>query len=148
VNEGNPEEGGTVRVWRVPVAHLIVKAGGAVLFAVLAALSVDDPQFVLLALVAMVGLAALAMRDALAPVRVAADDTGLTVVAGYSGRRRLTWPEVSAIRVDERRRILLNTRLLEIETGDDLYLFSAFDLGADVEDAAEELKALRARSLH
>jgi hypothetical protein len=136
-----------VRLWRVPVVHLVVKTGGAILFAVLAALSVDDPQFVLLALVAAVGLAALALRDALAPVRVAADTAGLTVVAGYAGRRRLTWPEVTAIRVDERRRILIHTRLLEIETSDDLYLFSAFDLGADVQDAAEELRGIRARAI-
>ncbi|OLT19342.1 hypothetical protein BJF79_47905 [Actinomadura sp. CNU-125] len=52
------------------------------------------------------------------------------MTAGYAGRRRIPWDEVAAVRVDERRRLLLHTRLLEIETSDDLHLFSRFDLGA------------------
>ena len=139
---------GEQRSWRVPAAQTIVKAGAAVGFALLAVLSLDDPPFVLLAGIATAGLAALALRDVLAPVRVSADTEGVTVVTGYAGRRRLPWPSVTAVRVDERRRLLLHTRLLEIETGDGLHLFSAFDLGEDVREAAAELQRLRVRGDH
>jgi hypothetical protein len=139
VNEGN----GAERRWRVPPAHPVLKAAAAGAFALLAVWSQDDRPFLLLAVVAAAGLAALALRDVIAPVRVAADGEGVTVVTGYAGRRRVPWPSVREIRVDERRRLLLSSRLLEIETDDDLYLFSAFDLGDDVRDAAEALRRLR-----
>jgi hypothetical protein len=139
VNEGN----GAERRWRVPPAHPVLKAAAAGAFALLAVWSQDDRPFLLLAVVAAAGLAALALRDVIAPVRVAADGEGVTVVTGYAGRRHVPWPSVREIRVDERRRMLLSSRLLEIETDDDLYLFSAFDLGDDVRDAAEALRRLR-----
>jgi hypothetical protein len=140
------EERGAPRSWRVPATHIALKAGAAVVVATLAALSAEDRQLLLLAGVAALGFAALALRDVLAPVRVAADPSGVTVVRGYAGRRRLSWPDITAIRVDERRRLLLHTRLLEIETGDDLFLFSAYDLGADVRDVAAELERIRPRA--
>jgi hypothetical protein len=139
---------GGERSWRVPVAQVVLKAGAAAAFALLAVLSVDDRPFLLLAGIATAGLAALALRDVLAPVRVAADAEGVTVVTGFAGRRRLPWPAVTALRVDERQRLLLHTRLLEIETEGDLHLFSAFDLGEDVRDVAAELERLRARADH
>jgi hypothetical protein len=126
---------GGERSWRVPVAQVVLKAGAAA-------------PFLLLAGIATAGLAALALRDVLAPVRVAADAEGVTVVTGFAGRRRLPWPAVTALRVDERQRLLLHTRLLEIETEGDLHLFSAFDLGEDVRDVAAELERLRARADH
>lgn len=139
---------GEEKRWRVPPAQVALKCAAAVVVAGLAVLSGSDRQLLLLAAVAAIGLAALAARDLVAPVRVAADPDGLTVVTGYAGRRRVPWSEVAAIRVDERRRLLLHTRLLEIETADDLYLFSAFDLGADVHDAADDLYRIRARTDH
>ncbi len=36
--------------------------------------------------------------------------------------------------------------MLEIETSNDLHLLSAFDLGSDVHDVADELYRLRART--
>ncbi|MFB4314281.1 PH domain-containing protein [Actinomadura sp. 21ATH] len=138
------EAGGAERRWRVPPAHVVLKAAGAAAFAVLGLVSRDDRPFLLLALVAAAGMAALALRDVLAPVRVAADPGGVTVVSGYAGHVRIPWDEVAAVRVDERRRLLLHTRLLEIETAGDLHLFSAYDLGGDVQDVAAELERLRA----
>ncbi|MFD0684826.1 PH domain-containing protein [Actinomadura fibrosa] len=137
---------GAERRWRVPAKQVVAKCAAAVAVAVLAAASAGDVQRLLLAGVAAAGLGALALRDLLAPVRVAADRDGVTIVAGYAGHRRVPWEEVTAIRVDERRRLLLHTRLLEIETADDLHLFSAFDLGADVHDVADALYRLRART--
>ncbi|QFG20455.1 PH domain-containing protein [Actinomadura sp. WMMB 499] len=131
------------REWRVPFAQVAAKWAATAAAAVLAAASAGDRQFLLLAGAAAIGLAALALRDVLAPVRVAADTGAVTVVAGYAGRRRIPWDEVAAVRVDERRRLLLHTRLLEIETADDLHLFSRFDLGAEVDDVAAALGELR-----
>ncbi|MEV5827346.1 PH domain-containing protein [Spirillospora sp. NPDC052242] len=131
------------REWRVPVAQVAAKGAAAVAVAALAAVSAGDRQFLLLAAAAAAGLAALALRDVLASVRLAADAAGVTVVTGYAGRRRIPWGEVAAVRVDERRRLLLHTRLLEIETADDLHLFSRFDLGAEVDDVAAALGELR-----
>ncbi|MFA1550936.1 PH domain-containing protein [Actinomadura chokoriensis] len=137
---------GARRRWRVPPGQVAVKCAAAAAVTALAVLYGHDPQFVFLAAAAAVGLNALALRDLVAPVRLAADEGGLTVVTGYAGRRRVAWDEISAIRVDERRRLLLRTRMLEIETADDLHLLSAFDLGADVHDVADELYRLRART--
>ncbi|WP_089325045.1 PH domain-containing protein [Actinomadura meyerae] len=139
-------EAGSRRSWRVPPGHVTVKCAAAAAVTALIVLYSHDPQFLFLAAAAAIGLNALALRDLVAPVRLAADEDGLTVVAGYAGHRRLRWDEVTAIRVDERRRLSLRTRMLEIETGDDLHLLSAFDLGADVHDVADELYRVRART--
>ncbi|MEU9017879.1 PH domain-containing protein [Actinomadura sp. NPDC048394] len=139
-------DGHEVRRWRVPPKVVGAKCAAAAAVAALAALSGGDSERLLLAGVAALGLAAVALRDLLAPVRVAADRDGVTVVTGYAGHRRISWDAVTAIRVDERRRLLLHTRMLEIETADDLHLFSAFDLGADVHDVADDLYHLRART--
>ncbi|TMQ89056.1 PH domain-containing protein [Actinomadura soli] len=134
------------RRWRVPPAQVAVKCAGAAAVTALAVLYSHDPQFLFLAIAAAAGLNVLALRDLVAPVRLAADGDGVTVVTGYAGRRRVPWDAVTSIRVDERRRLLLHTRILEIETADDLHLLSAFDLGADVHDVADELYRLRART--
>ncbi|MFA1544288.1 PH domain-containing protein [Actinomadura monticuli] len=139
-------DAGEQRRWRVPPGHVAVKCAAAAAVTALIVLYSHDPQFLFLAAAAAIGLNALALRDLVAPVRLAADGDGLTVVTGYAGRRRIGWEEIGAIRVDERRRLLLHTRMLEIETADDLHLFSAFDLGSDVHDVADELYRLRART--
>jgi hypothetical protein len=90
-----------------------------------------------------VGLTAYGLRDVLAPVRLAADATGLDVTRGYAGRRHLDWSDVERVRVDERLRLGVRSQLLEIDADVELYLFSRFDLGTDPEDAAEAVLALR-----
>lgn len=125
---------------------MAVKCAAAAAVTALIVLYSHDPQFLFLAAAAAIGLNGLALRDLVAPVRLAADGDGLTVVTGYAGHRHIRWDEVTAIRVDERRRLLLHTRMLEIETVDDLHLLSAFDLGSDVHDVADELYRLRART--
>ncbi|WP_242894720.1 PH domain-containing protein [Actinomadura litoris] len=134
---------GVAARWRVPTKQIVAKCAAAAVAAALAVANAGDAERLLLAGVAAAGLAALALRDLIAPVRVAADPGGLTIVTGYASRRHVPWSRVTAIRVDERRRLLLHTRLLEIETTDDLHLFSAFDLGADVHDVAEALYRIR-----
>ncbi|ADG88394.1 hypothetical protein TBS_06880 [Thermobispora bispora] len=126
--------------WRVPWQIIAVKAAGAVLCAVLAV--AGDPGQLFLAGVAALGFAGLALRDLLVPVRLAAGPDGL-VIAGLTGRRRIPWDRVRGIRAEAYRRYGITTELLEIDTGDDVHLFSRWDLGARVPDVAGALARLR-----
>lgn len=121
----------------------MLKAAAALACAVMAVLSIGDRAFLLLAGIGTVALAGFALRDILIPVRLAADPTGVTVVRGFAGRRHIPWPEIERIRVYESRRYGLRTRLLEIDTGDSVHLFGAGDLGAEPEEVADRLRAMR-----
>ena len=68
------------------------------------------------------------------------------MVTGFAGRRQLGWAQIEAITVDRRGHRGLRTELLEIDAGDSLHLFSRNDLGADPEDVATMLRALRSGS--
>lgn len=131
------------RRWRVPAAPAVAKLAGAVLLAVIAASSGADREFLLLAGAAALALAAWGLRDVLAPVRLAADEEGVTVVRGYAGRRRIPWADVERVGVGEHRGLGRRTPILEIDTGEALHLFSRYDLGAPCEDVERELAALR-----
>lgn len=114
---------------------LLALLGGLVAVAV--AVPVGDQVRRVLALVAALGLIAFAVRDLVNPVRLVAGPNGLTVARGLIGYRRVFWFEVERIRVDRRARLGLTTRMLEIDLGENLYLFSASDLGVAPETAAE-----------
>src|SRR5512132_3065719 len=105
--------------WRVDRRLALLKAVGVPVFALIAFALRDDLPGLVLAVVAAVVLAVYAMRDVIAPVRLAADQDGVTVVTGFAGRRRIPWDEVERIRVDVRSRLGLRAELLEIDTGDD-----------------------------
>lgn len=146
---GGPAEGGQPAgpvdsvSYRVDKRLLAVKVVGFVVFA-LAALGFHDDR----ATLAFSGLAALilgvyALRDVIAPVRLSADREGLTVVAGYAGHHRLSWDEVERVRVDERRRLGTRSNLVEIDGGEQLYLFSSYDLNAAPQDVVDALNSLR-----
>jgi hypothetical protein len=139
--------GPPARQWRVVPAHPLVKAAGAVLFAVIAMVSAlsaaGDRGLALLAGVAAAGLLVFAARDVLAPVRLSADENGVTVIHGFTGHRHIPWAEVQSIRLGERQRLGRTTRLVEIDTGERLHLLSSYDLGAQPEDVTEELRHLR-----
>jgi hypothetical protein len=138
--------GRPARQWRVPLAHPLVKAAGAAVFAAIAvfsAIPAGDRGLTLLAGIAAVGLLVLAARDVLAPVRLAADEGGVTVIRGFAGHRHIPWAQVRSIRLDERQRLGRTTRLVEIDTGERLHLLSSYDLGVPPEDVTEELRRLR-----
>ena len=117
------------------------KIAGALIFGVAAL--VGDPLQLMLAGTGAAVLAALALRDLLVPVRLVADTVGVTVVTGFARRRWLAWSQVERVRVDERARLGLRSQLLEIDTGDNLYFFSAYELSAQCAEVADELAALR-----
>lgn len=124
--------------WSVPGRVAAVEAAAAALFAG-AALLAGDPVGRWVAALAALVVAVLALRDVLARTRLAADGDGLTVIRGFAGRQQIPWAEVAAIRVDRRTRLGLSSRLLEVDTGETLHLFSGRELGADPADVAAAL---------
>jgi hypothetical protein len=148
--------------WRirpvVPVAKLL---GAVAIVALVLAFGRDDPVQWFLAAAVALGLAGWALRDVIAPVRLAADPDGVTVIVGFAGRRRLAWSDIERVRIDRRDRLGLRTGLatgawsfgrrgesrkaglLEIDAGDYLYLFGRYDLGAEPEEVLASLRALR-----
>jgi hypothetical protein len=130
--------------WRIKPVLPVTKLMGAVAVVVLAAaFGGRDPIRWGIAVVAAVGLSLWALRDLIAPVRLTADATGVTVLAGFARRRHVPWPQIERVRVDRRAHRGLRSEFLELDTGDAIYLFSANDLGALPEDVAAELADLR-----
>ncbi|MFC8845735.1 MULTISPECIES: PH domain-containing protein [unclassified Micromonospora] len=137
----------SARQWRVPAALPAVKLVGAAVLVGLGLLFADGDRVPpVLAGVAAAGLAGWAVRDLLAPVRLAVDPAGITVARGFAGRRRLGWAAVEAITVDRRPRLGLSTEVLEIDAGESLHLFGRYDLDAPPGEVAEALRAARAAS--
>ncbi|WP_432983530.1 PH domain-containing protein [Dactylosporangium sp. CA-233914] len=134
----------TTRQWRVSPGFTALKCGVTVVLALAAAFFAEDRPALSAAVVAALVAGAYALRDLLAPARLAADADGITVVTGYAGRRHVPWREVERIRVESRSRAGLRSDLLEIDTGDTLHLLSTYDLNARPADVAEELEAIRA----
>ena len=105
-------------------------------------LSGDSAQLLVAAAAALV-LGAMALRDLIAPIRLAADPEGITVVTGFATRRRLAWSQVERIRVDVHRRFGLRSELVEIDIGETLFLFSSYELGAPCDEVVDTLRAIR-----
>lgn len=133
------------RQWRVPPILPAVKSAGALVLVALGLLfsGADRVPLVLAGLAAAV-LLGWAARDVVAPVRLAVDTDGITVVRGFAGRRSLPWSAVEAIRVERRTRRGLTAETLEIDAGESLHLFGRYDLDAPPEEVAEALRAVRA----
>jgi hypothetical protein len=133
--------------WRVRPVLPIAKLLGAVALVVLVVVfGREDPVQWFIAIAVAAGLLGWAARDLIAPVRLSADTSGITMVVGYLRRRHVAWPQVERVRVDRRVRLGLRNPLLEIDTGDSLHLFSMHELGADPEEVAGALNALRANA--
>jgi hypothetical protein len=133
---------GSVR-FRVDQRLVVAKVAGTVIFVLVALAFHGDPARVALAGLAAIVLGVYAARDIAAPERLAADAEGVTVITGFAGHRRLRWEEIQLVRVDERKRLGTRSGMLEIDTGETIHLFSAYDLGATVYDAAEAIDAVK-----
>ncbi|MCM0674609.1 PH domain-containing protein [Micromonospora phytophila] len=132
------------RQWRVSPVLPVLKLTGAVALAALALLLYEgDLVQLALAVVTAVALAGWAARDLVAPVRLAVDREGVTVISGFAGRRRLPWSSIEAIAVDRRARMGLTSEVLEIDAGESLHLFGRHDLGAEPAEVADTLHAAR-----
>ena len=133
--------------WRVrPVLPIAKLLGAVALVLLVVAFGGEDPVQWFVAIVVAATLTGWAVRDLIAPVRLSADTSGVTMVVGFLRRRHVAWPQIDRIRVDSRERMGLRNRLLEIDAGDSLHLFSEHELGTDPEEVAEALNALRANA--
>lgn len=122
---------------------IVLKVAGAVFFLAAGVLSAPEPVGLAIGLVGAAALSGLAVRDLVAGVRLAADPAGVTVVTGFAGRRRLAWTDIEQIRVDRRSRFGIGTELVEIDAGEQLYLFSANELGEPCEQVVDTLREMR-----
>lgn len=131
-------------VWRVPGKVPAAKlAAAAVLLTVGLVFADGDAVRLVLAVVVAAALVLWAARDLVAPVRLAADPDGVTLVAGFAGRRHLAWSQIERVQVDARPRMGIRTEMLEIDAGESLHLFSEYDLGAPPAEVAAALQPLR-----
>ncbi|HLT10280.1 MAG TPA: PH domain-containing protein [Micromonosporaceae bacterium] len=138
---GSGSPGGAVG-FRVPAQVTVAKFGTAAVL-LIAGLLFAEGASAGVALAAAVAVAAYGARDLAARERLRADAGGVVVVRGYARRRRLAWSEIERVRVDRRMRLGARTELLEVDAGDELYLYSRFDLGVDVADALAAIEAVR-----
>ncbi|MER7370511.1 PH domain-containing protein [Nonomuraea wenchangensis] len=99
-----------------------------------------DHGGVFLAVPGAVVLGAMGLRDLLVPERLAADESGITVVHGFAGHQHVPWDEIQDVTVDVRRRWGLRSEMLEVDTGDHLHLFSPHELGASPTEVAAALR--------
>lgn len=129
--------------WRVRGEFLALKIVAALVLAAVTVLSLGDPRGAILVGVAAVVAAVLALRDVLVPVRLSVDGEGLVLVKGFAGSERVRWSAVERIRVDTRTRFTSRTELLEIDTGEKIFLLSRFDLGVPCQEVADELRSFR-----
>ena len=130
--------------WRIKPVLPVTKLMGAVAVVVLAvAFAGRDPVRWALAAIVALALAGWALRDLIAPVRLAADADGVTVLTGFARRRRVPWDRIERVRVDRRIHRGLRSETLELDAGDAIYLFGAHELGALPEDVAAALHELR-----
>lgn len=133
--------------WRIKPVLPVTKGLGAVAVVVLVtAFGRDDAVQWVLAGAVTIGLALWALRDLVAPIRLAADAEGVTVIDGFARRRWLPWAQIDRVRLDRRERLGLTTEMLEIDAEEALYLYSLHDLGADPHDVLAELEQLRAEN--
>jgi hypothetical protein len=125
-------------MWRVRRELAVFKILGGLVCAGLAVFwwVGGDVRGVILAVPAAVLLGAMGLRDVLAPVRLAVDESGITVVHGFAGKRHVPWEAIWDIKVDVRRRWGLRSEMLEIDTGDHLHIFSPHELGASPTEVA------------
>lgn len=130
------------RDFRVPTWVIVAKFGGGGALA-LAGLLTGERVPGAVGLLAAVGFALYGLRDVLARDRLHADGQGVTTVRGFAGRRHLDWSQIERIRLDERLRFGARTQLLELDAGDEIYLLSRFDLGAEPREVLRVLTALR-----
>jgi hypothetical protein len=130
--------------WRIKPVLPVTKGIGVVAVLVLAvAFAGRDPIRWGLATLVAILLAIWAVRDLVAPVRLTADENGVTVVTGFARRRHLPWAQVERVRVDVASRRGLRSELLELDAGDAIFLFSAHELGALPDEVATALGDLR-----
>lgn len=101
----------------------------------------SDPRGRVLFGVAALVLAAISAHGTLLRPRLAADEQGIHLRTLH-GRVDLVWAETRT-RLRTTRRLGRDAETLEIEAGDQLFVFGRLELGADPRDVLDVLRALR-----
>jgi hypothetical protein len=114
---------------------------GAVLF-IGTAIGTGDRSGRLIYLAAGLLLAVVAASDLIFRVRLVVSSAGISVHAPTT-RLRIDWADIDIVRVDERSRLGLSARTLEIDAGEQLVLLSQRSLGQDARTVAAEIDAFR-----
>lgn len=142
-----PDHDVTASRWRVrPTVPVLKLTGAVVLVGLGLLLGAGDPVPIGVTVLAAAVLLGWAIRDLVAPVRLAIDPAGVTVIRGFAGRRHLDWARIERIAVDDRPRLGLRSQTLELDAGDSLHFFSRHDLGAEPDEVAEILRAAKFHS--
>lgn len=125
-----------------PDRRLAAFAGAAAAgFAGVTVFLIDAPGRILTGLAACL-LACVAVDGLLGVARLTVSASGLDV-RSLTRRRFLAWPQIDSLAVEERSRLGLAGRALEIDAGEDLILLSGRALGADPRDVLAVLEAFR-----
>jgi hypothetical protein len=132
---------GSVR-FGVPTRIIVAKLGAAAVLAIVALFAPNRSQ-VVTGLIAAVGLGVYGLRDVLARERLRAGPDGVLAGRGLAGHSRLAWADIERVRIDSRNRLGARGHLLEIDAGEQIFLYSRFDLGVDPADAAIALESVR-----
>ena len=127
--------------FRVDRRLTIWKFVGVVVFVAVPVLMGSSTASIAVGAAVAAGLALYGLRDVLAPVRLAVDGTGATVVTGFAGHRRLAWAEIERVRLERRRRG--TSELLEVDAGESLHFFSRYELGMPPSDALDLVRRVR-----
>ncbi|PKW13501.1 PH domain-containing protein [Saccharopolyspora spinosa] len=128
------------RQWSTPVG--LITCGWALAAAAAAWwLLAESPVDRLFIGVLVLALAATAAHGSICRPRLRADLDGVTV-RGLRGPRHWPWPAVT-IRVRHDRRFGRTVQALELDAEPELVVLTRLDLGADPQEVADELRALR-----
>jgi hypothetical protein len=107
----------------------------------------DDAAGRLLAALSVLILGGYAVTDIVFWPRLTASGRGLRIRTP-TDRTDLPWADIDAIRVDERSRLGLQSRTLEIDAGPQLVVFSRRMLGEDPRTVLDVLEAFDPRRPH
>jgi Bacterial PH domain len=127
--------------FRVPTRVIVAKFAVALLLLALT-LAFAVHEQVPIGVVATLAFAAYAARDVVARERLRADSDGIVAARGYAGRRRLDWSEVQRFTVDSHLRLGARTETLELDAGEEIFLFGWSDLGMAPEQALTALEEI------
>jgi hypothetical protein len=140
-----PPEPVAEKEWRVDRRMTVVKFAIVVAFVLLATVIQTTSTGRVVATVAALATLLWALRDVTVPVRLAADQDGVTVVSGLRGHRQIPWSQVERVRLEPRPRF--GGRLLEVDAGESLHFFGRFDLGEPPAEALDTLNGIRGDQL-
>ncbi|NUS74530.1 MAG: PH domain-containing protein [Corynebacteriales bacterium] len=138
--------GPRTRQWRVPRKIPVLKSLAGCVFVAIGVVFHSSALSLLVAGGAAAFLFVAAARDFLAPVRLVATPSSVTVPHQLFGHRDIPWAEVDRVRVDTQRRLFGRSTMIEIDTQHKLYFFSPAELGSSAEEVVGEIEFIRSNT--